>query len=138
MANFCWSCWGYNVLYSKYLNFQKVRKSRGIFLNFPSCFPSPNVGITSIWHMPYCKHIAAVSNFTNMVLVKKRLPSKQLLSQSQPKKHLKNVWNMFKVDNKNSRSNSSMSLWCHYFWLWTYFVSFSSVSIIGFELVVGC
>ena len=46
-------------------------KKAGIFLNFPSCFPSPNVGSTSIWHIPYCKHIATVSNFVNMVLVKK-------------------------------------------------------------------
>ena len=39
------------------------------------------------------------------------------------------VWNMFKVNNKNTRT----SFWCFYCWLWTYFTPFSSVSIVDFE-----
>ena len=45
------------------------------------------------------------------------------------------VWNMFKVNIKNTRTKSLTSFWCFYCWLGTYFKSFSSVSIIDFEQV---
>ena len=44
MVTFCTfyrSCWRYNVLYSKYINFWRVRKSRGIFLTRPPPTPAP-------------------------------------------------------------------------------------------------
>ena len=78
-----------DIMYNKFVNFWRVRKSREIFLNFLSCFPSPNMGSTSISHILYCKYIATVSNFVNMILVKKLFLSKQILAQSQPRKHLK-------------------------------------------------
>ena len=41
---------------------------------------------------------------------------------------------MFKVSNKNIRQTSLTSSWCFYYCsLWTYFTSFSGVSIVEFE-----
>ena len=42
---------------------------------------------------------------------------------------------MFKVNNKNTRKTSMMSLWCFYFELRTYFSPFSSVFTGYFEQV---
>ena len=62
----------------------------------------------------------------------KVLPSRHLLVQSQQWKHQNNVWNLFKVNDKDFRIKSMMSLWCIYYqifkdftfarfhyWLWT-------------------
>ena len=46
----------------------------------------------------------------------------------------KEVWNMFKVYNKN-RTTSSTSFWWFYCKLWTYFTPFSSVFIVEFDQV---
>ena len=40
---------------------------------------------------------------------------------------------MFKVNNKNTRKTSMMSFWCFYCYPVTYFIAFSSVSIVEFE-----
>ena len=45
---------------------------------------------------------------------------------------------MFKDYNKDTRTISMTSFWCLYCWLWTYFTSFSSVSIIDLERVNVC
>ena len=45
------------------------------------------------------------------------------------------VWNMFKSNNKNTRTTSMTSLWCFYCQLWTYIIPFSGVSIYDFEQV---
>ena len=50
-------------------------------------------------------------------------------------KTLKKVWNMFKVNNKNTRTMSLTSFWWIYCYLWTYFITFSSASIVDFEQV---
>ena len=42
---------------------------------------------------------------------------------------------MFKVNNKDTRTTSSTSFWCLYCYLWTYFTTCSSVSIVNFEQV---
>ena len=43
------------------------------------------------------------------------------------------VWNMLQVSNKDTRTTSMTLFWCLYCELWTYFTSFSSVSIFDFE-----
>ena len=45
----------------------------------------------------------------------------------------KKVWDMFIVNNKNTRTTSMVAFWCFYGQLWTYFTSFSSVSVVNFE-----
>ena len=45
----------------------------------------------------------------------------------------KKVWNLVKVKNKSTRTTSKT---CIYFQLWTYFASFSNVSITGFEQAI--
>ena len=63
--------------------------------------------------------------------------SRQLLVQSQQRKHQNNVWNLFKVNNKDTRRTSATSLWCLYCWLWIDFTHCSSVSIVDLEQVVA-
>ena len=46
-------------------------------------------------------------------------PSRHLLVQSQQLKHQNNVWNMFKVNNKDSRTTSLTLFWCFHCRLWT-------------------
>ena len=43
------------------------------------------------------------------------------------------VWNMFKVNNKNTRKTSLTSLWCFRCQLWTYLNPFWTVLIVNFE-----
>ena len=47
-------------------------------------------------------------------------------------KYIKTLW------NKDIRTESMTSFWCLYCWLWTYFSSCSSVSIVVFEHVFVC
>ena len=42
---------------------------------------------------------------------------------------------MFKVNNKDTKTTPMASFWCLYRLLWTYFTSYSSVSIVNFEQV---
>ena len=42
---------------------------------------------------------------------------------------------MFKVSNKDTTTTPMASFWYLYCWLWTYFIPFSSVSIVNFEQV---
>ena len=44
-------------------------------------------------------------------MLSKALPSRYLLAQSQKWKHQHNVWNMFKVNYKNTRMTSMTSFW---------------------------
>ena len=55
-----------------------------------------------------------------------------LLIQWQQQKHQKNVWNLFKVNNKDNRSTWLASFWCLY-----NFTRFSSISIVDFEQVTA-
>ena len=43
-------------------------------------------------------------------------------------KHLKKIWNMFKVDNKEWRYKNDCTTW-------TYYTSFSSASIVDLEYI---
>ena len=45
------------------------------------------------------------------------------------------MWNIFKVNNKDTRTTSLSSFWCLYCYLWTYFSPSSSVSIVDFDQV---
>ena len=63
------------------------------------------------------------------------LPSESLTVQSQQYKHWRKVWNMFKVNNKDTKTTSVMSLKCFYCQLWTYITPLSIVSIAKFEQV---
>ena len=50
---------------------------------------------------------------------------------------LSKVWNMFKVNNKNTKATPMASVWCLYWELWTYFTPCSSVFIVNFENVIA-
>ena len=63
------------------------------------------------------------------------LPSRALLVQSQQWKHQSNVWKLFKVNNKDTRTTSMTSFWCLYRQLWKDFTYSSGVSIVDFEQV---
>ena len=45
------------------------------------------------------------------------------------------MWNLFKINNKNTRTTSGRSFWCLYCWFWKYFTGRSGVFIIAFEQV---
>ena len=47
------------------------------------------------------------------------------------------VWNMFKTNNKDTRTMPLASCWCLYCWLWTHSNFLSSVSIVNFEHVIA-
>ena len=44
---------------------------------------------------------------------------------------------MFKINNKDTRTTLLASVWCLYSYLWTYFTSCSSVSVVNFEHVIA-
>ena len=49
-------------------------------------------------------------------------PSRDILVQSQQWKHQSNVWNLFKVNNKDTRTSMTLNrfhslFWCFYYWL---------------------
>ena len=46
-----------------------------------------------------------------------------------------NAWNLFKVNNKDTRMTSLTSYWCLYCYLWTNFTQCSGVSTVDFEQV---
>ena len=50
--------------------------------------------------------------------------------QSQQWKHQNNEWNVFKVNNKDTRTTSLTSFWCLYCWLWTNITHCLGISII--------
>ena len=58
-----------------------------------------------------------------------------LLVQSQQWKHQKNVWNLFKVNNKDNSMTSMAWFWCLYCQLWIGFTNVSCVFIVDFEQV---
>ena len=61
--------------------------------------------------------------------------SQLTIVQSQKNKQ-KKVWNMFKINNTNTRTMSiCFFVCCFFFLLWTYFTPFASVSIADFEQV---
>ena len=45
------------------------------------------------------------------------------------------MWNLFKVNNKDTRTTSMTSFWFLYCWLWIDFTRSSGVSIVNFEQV---
>ena len=60
-------------------------------------------------------------------------PTQHVFVQSQQQKFSKKVWNMFKGNNKDTRTALLTSSWCLYCQIWTYVTPFSSVSIDDFE-----
>ena len=48
------------------------------------------------------------------------------------------MWNLFKVNYRDTRTASLTSFWCLYCKLWTYFTPFSSVSNVDFEQANVC
>ena len=59
--------------------------------------------------------------------------SQNLLIESQQWKHQNNVWNLSKVNNKNTRMASVTPFWCRYWQLWTDFAFFSSWNAIAYS-----
>ena len=49
------------------------------------------------------------------------------------KKHHNNKWNLFQVNNKETRTTLMMSFWYLCCYLWTDFTHCSAVSIVDFE-----
>ena len=74
------------------------------------CFP---VNFAKLLKTPF------LQNTSGQLLLKKENPSKQLLE----------VWRMFKVINKDTRTTLLTTFKCLYCYLWTYFTRFSSLSI---------
>ena len=62
----------------------------------------------------------------------RQMSSQYLLVHSQQTRYQNNVWDLFKVYNKHSRT-TSISFWCLYCYLWTNFTYCSGISIVGFE-----
>ena len=58
--------------------------------------------------------------------------SQHLLVQNQQWKHQTNVWKMFKVNNKDTRTILLASLRCLYCQLWTNFMHSTGVSVVDF------
>ena len=56
-------------------------------------------------------------------------------SKSIIKIHYKKMWNMFKINNKDTTTTLMTSLWCLYCLLWKYFIPVFSVSIVDFGQV---
>ena len=69
---------------------------------------------------------------TNSVCKLYSLPSRRLV-QSQQQKYQNNMWNLFKVNNKDSRTTSLTSFYCLY--CWTDFIHCSGVSGVDFKQV---
>ena len=63
-------------------------------------------------------------------------PSWRLPAQSEQQEHWIKVLNMFKVNNKHTRTMPMVSFWCLYY-LWTYVTPCSTVSIVNFEQVIA-
>ena len=64
--------------------------------------------------------------------------SKHLLAQSQPEKHYKKGWNMFKINSKNARTMSAMLLCWLYLLILSIFTPFSSFYIVDFQEANVC
>ena len=65
-------------------------------------------------------------------------PNEHLLVQSQQQKHQKKMYNMFRVNTRDTRTTSIISFWCPYCQLLAYFTPFSRVSIADFEHIFVC
>ena len=69
----------------------------------------------------------------------RKILSWHLVVQIQQWKHQNNVWNLFKVNNKDSRTTWTKSFWCLYCQLGIEFTHCSGVFVVDFELVnTGC
>ena len=73
----------------------------------------------------------------NFLYVLRHIPASIYLLKVNNRNTRNKVWNMFKVNNKDSRMTSMTSFWCLYCWLRTYFTPCSSVSISNFEHVIA-
>ena len=56
-------------------------------------------------------------------------------AQSQVWRCQNNVWNLFKANNKDTRTSSTTLFWCLYWQFWTGFTCSSGVSMTDFEQV---
>ena len=86
----------------------------------------------TVIHKHSCRNIRTTT-FRNTK--KCLLLSQHLLVQSQQWKRHNNMWNLFKVNNKDIRTTSLTSFWRLYSDLWTDFTYCSGVSFIDFEQV---
>ena len=92
--------------------------------------------MTVIWHITSF-HLLVFTTVNKQNLCSdstvKPKPSRHFLVQSQQSKHQSNVWNLFKVNNEDTRTTSDANLvslsltlnrfhtlfWCFHYWLWT-------------------
>ena len=65
------------------------------------------------------------------------LPQPVVTSSKLAIENYNKVWNMFKGNNKDTRTTSMVLFWCLYCQLSTYFTPFSSVSIVTFQHVIA-
>ena len=59
----------------------------------------------------------------------------KVIKKNYQEKQQINLWNMLKINNKDTRFMLLVSIWCLYWSLWTYFTHFFSVSIVNFGQV---
>ena len=78
----------------------------------------------------YCGNNNSPNNLYQICLLKIWKAAQWRISRI--KQPPKKVWNMFKVNNKDSRTTSMISCWCLYY-NWTYFTTFSNISVVNFE-----
>ena len=64
------------------------------------------------------------------------LPSRHLLVQSQQWKQQNNMWNIFRVNKKETRMTSMALFWRHYCKLWIDFTRYFDVSIVTLNMLM--
>ena len=80
----------------------------------------PRVSITLKWIIfNWCRPAVLTINFKQVLVRWIALPIWHLFVQTQQWNHQSNVWNLFKVNNKDPRHGFHRLLWCLYCWLWT-------------------
>ena len=63
------------------------------------------------------------------------VPSRYLLVQTQQLILQNKVWNLFKINNKDTRTTLMTSFWCRACQLWMYFTHCSGISIVNIKWV---
>ena len=115
----------------------------------------PKLWRHKVWNYPHLSNQAGFSTWPkslNFLCLRKRHREKETQRESKfyiyPANNcffkvvietIKKVWDMLKVNNKDSRMTSLTSFWSlYYYYLWTYFKRFSSVSTVILEQVNVC
>ena len=121
----------------------KIQTAENIFLSlfnlekqsthrWPDTWGAPLAYCILTW---YAYYLRKTSLRCQSRLKSLNLSSLHLFVQSQQRKHQKNVWNLSKVNIKDTRMKSMTSFWCLYYYPWTGFTHCSGVFIVDSEQV---